>query len=915
MSQLKILEEKLSQEDVNQKLSRSLSSEWNTHVVVWRNKSDLDTMSMVDLYNNLKVYEPEVKGISSSSSSTHNMDFVSSLNNNTSSTNGAVNTAQAVNTSHRVSTASTQVNTSYSTNIDNLSDAVICSFFAIQQNTFVSCDGLGGYDWSDQAEEGPNYALMAFLSSSSDSKTAAMAKTINGEGKLQALVDEKKVIITESTIRRDLQLEDVEDNEKEDVSQPKIEKKTVRPSIAKIEFVKSKQQKKTTRKTVKQFEQHRENTDNPRGNQRNWNNIMSQKLNPKHKFLDHVSKHNSASLTLKKFNYVDAQGRSKYMTGNMFYLKNYEKIDGGYVAFGGNSKGGKITGKDDYSRFTWVFFLATKDETSGILKSFITGIKNLVDHKDDEGFFVGYSLNSKAFRVFNSKTRIVKENLHIRFSESTPNVVGSRPDWLLDIDALTRTINYEPIVAGILSNGFVDPKSSNDDGFKPSSDDGKKVDEDPRKENEYNDQEKKNNVNNTNNVNTALNRFSRMDERRIVIRNKARLVAQGYTQEEGIDYDEVFFPVARIETIRLFLAYALLKDFMMYPMDVKSVFLYEKIEKEVYLKGQPKLGLWYPKDSLLDLVAYTDSDYARASLDRKSTTGDGKEIVITESSVRRDLQLADEEDEVVYKELGDSLVRAATTASSLKEEQDSGGGPRCQETIGDTIAQTKYSNNSLLLRGITLQSDEDSMKLDELMTLCTNIQNRVLDLEKTKTTQRNEINSLKRRVKKLEKRNRSRTHKLKRLYKVGLSARVEFSRDEESLDKDASKQGRRIHAIDADEDITLVNDVDNDMFDVDVLGGEEVFVVGIKKFKTQGEKDCFQDTGKPTTTTTISSQQLQDKGKGIMIEEHVKPKKKDQIRFDEEAAKKLQAKFDEEERLTREKAKKEERANIALIET
>ncbi|GJW43233.1 hypothetical protein Tco_0072032, partial [Tanacetum coccineum] len=75
VSQLELLDEKLSQEDVNQKLLRSLSPEWNTHAVVWRNKADLDTMSMDNLYNNLKVYEPEVKGMSSSSSSTQNMAF------------------------------------------------------------------------------------------------------------------------------------------------------------------------------------------------------------------------------------------------------------------------------------------------------------------------------------------------------------------------------------------------------------------------------------------------------------------------------------------------------------------------------------------------------------------------------------------------------------------------------------------------------------------------------------------------------------------------------------------------------------------------------------------------------------------------------------------------------------------------
>ncbi|GJS15387.1 hypothetical protein Tco_0409859 [Tanacetum coccineum] len=88
-------------EDVNQKLLRSLSPEWNTYAIVWRNKADLHTMSMDDLYNNLKVYEPEVKGISSSSSSTQNMAFVSSSNNNTSSSNEAVNAA------HGVTTAST----------------------------------------------------------------------------------------------------------------------------------------------------------------------------------------------------------------------------------------------------------------------------------------------------------------------------------------------------------------------------------------------------------------------------------------------------------------------------------------------------------------------------------------------------------------------------------------------------------------------------------------------------------------------------------------------------------------------------------------------------------------------------------------------------------------------------------------
>ncbi|GJT30691.1 hypothetical protein Tco_0910966 [Tanacetum coccineum] len=250
-------------------------------------------------------------------------------------------------------------------------------------------------------------------------------------------------------------------------------------------------------------------------------------------------------------------------------------------------------------------------------------------------------------------------------------------------------------------------------------------------------------------------------------------------------------------------------------------------------------------------------------------------------------------DKAVHKELGDRLVRAATTASSLEAEQDSGnitktrskatpnessslgttsgGGPRCQETMGDTIAQTrfenvsKHSNDSLLARGNTLRSDEDSLKLKELMELCTNLQQRVLDLEKTKTTQQNEIASLKRRVKKLEQKKRSRTHGLKRLHKVGMSRRVESSGDEEDLGEDASKQGRRINVIDADEDITLVNvqdDADNEMFDVDALNDEEVFVA---EQEVANEKD---DDGEITLAQAlIEMKSTKPKVKGNVIKE------------------------------------------------
>nr|GEZ64041.1 putative ribonuclease H-like domain-containing protein [Tanacetum cinerariifolium] len=84
-------------------------------------------------------------------------------------------------------------------------------------------------------------------------------------------------------------------------------------------------------------------------------------------------------------------------------------------------------------------------------------------------------------------------------------------------------------------------------------------------------------------LNQVIRDLNKKDERGIVIKNKARLVAQGYTQEKRIDYNEVFAPVARIEAIRLFLAYALFKDFVVYQMDVKSIFFSDKIEEEVYV--------------------------------------------------------------------------------------------------------------------------------------------------------------------------------------------------------------------------------------------------------------------------------------------------------------------------------------------
>nr|GEW87899.1 retrovirus-related Pol polyprotein from transposon TNT 1-94 [Tanacetum cinerariifolium] len=720
---------------------------------------------------------------------------------------------------------------------------------------------------------------------------------------------------------------------------------------------------------------------------------------------------------------VVESGCSRHMTGNVSYLTDYEEIDGGYVAFGGNPKGGKITEKGTikteavntacyvqnrelvvkpHNKTPYEHFHG-RTPTLSFLRPFgcpVT-ILNTIDHlgkfngKADEGFFVGYSLNSKAFRVFNSRTRIVEENMHIRFSEITPNVVGSGPDWLFDIDALTRKMNYEPIVAGTQSNVFAgtkasdnaDLKSSNDDGSKPLSDDGKKVDEDPRKENECNDQEKEDNVNSTNNVNTVsltvntadvstfnflrddkddgamahMNNLdttiqeepkktlvdspngkraigtkwgfmNKKDERGIVIRNKARLVAQRYTQVEGIDYDEVFAPVARIRAIRLFLAYALFKDFVVYQMDVKSAFLYGKIKEEVCVCQSIRFKdpdfpdrVYKVEKALFTKVKTTSTSMETQKYLLKDE--DGKEVdvrmyrsmigslmFLTSSKPdimfavcacaryqvnpkvshlhamkrifrkpkRKDTQVPQPSDptdnvayEAVHKELGDSLVRVATTASSLEAEQDSGnitktkfkatpnepssqrpnlgGGPWCQETIRE-VAVKKANDEVNVVKEVV-----EVIKTAKL----------IVDVAQVSTAR--EVSTA--------------------------SVPVSTASIATTVNAATTTTTTTITTVD---DVTLAQALEE-----------------IKSTKPKVKGLVIQELGK--STTTISSQQSHDKGKGILIEPVIAPmkpmKRKEQIWLDDEAALKLQAAFDEEKRLAREKAEKVEEANIALIET
>ncbi|GJV16172.1 putative ribonuclease H-like domain-containing protein [Tanacetum coccineum] len=469
-------------------------------------------------------------------------------------------------------------------------------------------------------------------------------------------------------------------------------------------------------------------------------------------------KPNGASLSNSQLNdkgFVDS-GCSRHMSGNIAHLSDFKDFDGGYVTFGGGANGGRITGKVAKStseqsmlwhrrlghvnfkninklvkeNLEWVLIVKPHNKTPyelfrGIklairfMKPFrchVTILNTLdklgkFDGKSDEGFFVGYSLSSKAFRVYNIRTRKVQENLHIGFLENKPMIEGNGPKWLFDLDSLTQSMNYVPVVAGTFSNDFAGIQGVSESSTSSQQDqdwiampiwkdasyfgdaspnivDDAQIEDKDELHDEVDATEESHDGSNLQNngtadkqVNTArqeVNTGSRevstalpevntatpealvglssasedshmedqeielgnipqsyeeepkrisqalrdpawveamqeellqfklqkvwilvdlpkghraigtkwvyrnkKDERGIVIRNKARLVAQGHTQEEGIDYDEVFAPVARIEAIRIFLAYASYMGFMVYQMDVKSALPYGQIERSI----------------------------------------------------------------------------------------------------------------------------------------------------------------------------------------------------------------------------------------------------------------------------------------------------------------------------------------------
>nr|GEV84738.1 putative ribonuclease H-like domain-containing protein [Tanacetum cinerariifolium] len=633
-----------------------------------------------------------------------------------------------------------------------------------------------------------------------------------------------------------------------------------------------------------------------------------------------------------------------------------------------------------------------------------------LDGKADKGFLVGYSVNSKAFRVFNSRNRIVQETLHMNFLENKPNVVGIGPKWLFDIDTLIQSMNYQPLVAGNQPNNNVGIKENldadtdvadaafnvkeneNDVHVSPSRNDKLKKHDDKAKRDDrgkspidsptgVKDLRAKfeefsinstnmdnafntpviavglNPPNSTNSFNTAspsdtvvsptfriarkylfmdpskcpddpdipkledivysdddedvgaeadlsnletniyvslipttrvhkdhhvtqiigdltltpqtmsmtrivkeqvhqalkdpswnesiqeeLLQFkmqkvwvlvdlpkgkrsigskwvfrNKNDKRGIVIKNKARLVAHGHTQEKGIDYDEVFVPVARIEAIRLFLAYASFMGFMVYQTDVKSAFLYETIEEQVYVYQPPRFkDLDYP-DKVYKVVKalyglYQDpracQDKYVAKILRKFGFTDVKSAstsIETEKPLLKDPD-GEDVDVHIYRSMIGSLMYLTSSRPDIISMFVHAKVSDVMKTLVLIEAQQHISNESPLLGVNTPRCDEDIIKLMELMVFMAAEEEDEVEVTTTPTPP-SPINAPSPPLQNptlhlmLYHHHHHRNNQLPPLYLL-----VESSNDNVmGAQEDASKQKGKIKAIDADEDITLVD--------------------------------------------------------------------------------------------------------------
>ncbi|GJT64838.1 uncharacterized mitochondrial protein-like protein [Tanacetum coccineum] len=978
----------------------------------------------------------------------------------------------------------------------------------------VSCYGLGGYDWSDQAEERPNYALTAFSSSSSNSEvsndsiclnscleTVEILKSQNDQ-RLKDLKKSNSTSLTTGNFHAPTPLMYFTGLD-EFVNEPVVENCKTMSSEKELKIVRKCDDASIIEEWV-DCNYHQKQFQNQRMVKPVWNNAQrvnhqnfAKKTHPcakKNMVLRAVlmksslvsintARQNSSKIAVlvnaarqvntahSKTTVNDARPMSYLSKIAHSTVKRPIHKNTTFKNSNINQRVNTVRGK---------IFNIARPKTVGnpqmdlqdqgsddewMLRHMIGTCPILKNYEGDDGDDI---LPTFKFyeTILGCPVTILNTINHLGKFDGKADE-GSGPDWLFDIDALTRIMNYELIVAGTQSNGFAGTKASDNaekednvnitnyvnvadinevdvvggkTSIEPLFDPNMPVLKDYSIFDFSRDNEDDGVEANMNNLDTTIQeellqfklqevwtlvdlpngkkaigtewvfrnkKMSSMGELTFFLGLQVKQKKDGIFISQDKYVDEILkkfgFTEVKTASTPMETQKPLLKDEDGEEVDVH---MYRSMIGSLMYLTSSRPDIMFavcacaryqvnPKVSHLYAVKRIFSDYAGASLDRKSTTGgkakksvklmmeklfrmelelmlfwstvkaknineeeqlhalvDGKKIIITESSVRRDLHLLSQMRKCLSPKTTAWNEFSSTMASAiicLATNQNFNFSKFIFESMirnldnvsskflmylryglsirswGEVLVKGchyAYRHRSrdrtvvVVPRGNILQSDKDRLKLDELMTLCTNLQNRVLDLEKTKTTQHNEIASLKRKVKKLEKKNRPRAHKLKRLYKV----------DEEMFD---------VNVLDGEEVFVAEQDVatnkENDEVNV-VKEVVEVISVAANVVSTAG--NVVSTAGDATTvsagtTTTnddsditlaqapieMQSTKPKDNGKGILIELEKPMKKKDQIRRDEETALKLQAKFDEEERLAREKAKKEKEANIALIET
>ncbi|GJU66209.1 ribonuclease H-like domain-containing protein [Tanacetum coccineum] len=578
VSQLAILGEIVSQEDLNLKFLRSLPAEWNTHVVVWRNKPNLDIMSFDDIYNNFKIVKQEVNRTVTSISnlSSLNMAFVSSP-----SSSNDVNTANV-----QVNAASTPVSTdntaSSHDNTANISDATVYAFLSNQPNgshlihedleqihednleeidlkwqlallsmrarkyyqrtgprnqesrlrnhdssrkivnvedtstkAMVAIDGAG-FDWSFMADEEvpTNMALMAFLNSEALNDKTCTNTCLKNYKTLKTQYDNLRIELNKSefdltTYKRGLasieeQLVFYKKNEVMICDQIAVLKrdalfKDSEINALNIHIEKLKKEKESNQIKIVNFENASKSLDNLIGSQISNNNrkgVGFESYNvvaPPPTGLFAPPTIDLSISGLKEFQQLEFEGYGLKVNKSVSENEVKKTHDALIIEIGclivvmmslKTPQQNGVAKKKNRTLIEatrtmladsllpipfWAEAVNTACRTPII--SFMrpfgypVTILNTLDHlgkfdgKANEGFLVGYFKNNKYFRVFNSRTRKVEENLHVNFLENKPNVAGSGPEWLFDIDSLTSSMNYQPVSVGNRTNGYAGSKT------------------------------------------------------------------------------------------------------------------------------------------------------------------------------------------------------------------------------------------------------------------------------------------------------------------------------------------------------------------------------------------------------------------------------------------------------------------------